>query len=80
MTLETRRITYDFDGEAEDGPESGDVLRTARGRFRLVVSSRRVKSKVHRARFALGVVVVEAPDEGARVFTLAWKKRERRAR
>lgn len=73
--LTTKRITYDFDGEG-DAPASGDVLRTARGRCRLVVEARRVRSRVHPSRWALRVVSIEPPlHPSVRVLSLRWNPR-----
>lgn len=74
-----KRITYDWSGEGA-GPDSGDVLRTKRGRLRLVVRSRRVRSRVHPSRWALQVVDVAEAPAGVRVYELRWNKRERKAR
>lgn len=73
-----RRICYDLEGDG--AVEAGDVLRTARGRCRLVVTSRRVRSRVARSRWMLEVVPVDEPAPGARVLSLRWHPRSPKGR
>lgn len=68
-----KRITYDLLDPGAVLP--GDVLRSARGRCWLVVSTRRVRSKVAPSRWALEVVNVDAPALGARVLSFRWNPR-----
>lgn len=75
MSTLPRRITYDLHDPAPAEVSAGDVLRSARGRCWLVVSSRRVRSKVAPSRWALEVLNVEAPAPGARVLSFRWNPR-----
>jgi hypothetical protein len=72
-----KRITYDLLDGGFMCVEAGDVLRSARGRCWLVVSSRRVRSKIAPSRWALEVVNVEEPAPGPdlRVFSFRWNPR-----
>lgn len=74
-----KRITYD----AAPGlkPRAGDVLCTRTGRLWLILSSRRVRSRVSESRWALRAVRVDDDvASGRRFFPLCWYPRGQRRR
>jgi hypothetical protein len=75
---DTKRLTYDADPGVTLA--AGEALRTGTGRTYLVVSARRVRSRVAPNRWALKVVVVEAPSPDARIHMLVWNARTGRER
>lgn len=65
-------MTLDWDGE--DAPVVGDELRTTRTRY-LIVSLRRVRSRVHPSRWAVRMRPILAGDHPGRVFEFRWHAR-----
>lgn len=73
-----RSITYDWNGSEDDPPREGDVLVSARSLY-LVVSIRRVRSRVHPCRWAIKAVKIGEEDlgQGERLLELRWNRRQK---
>jgi hypothetical protein len=59
--------------------EPGDAIVTGTGRTYLVMTARQQRRGRHVGRWHLRCLIQPAPPEGARVYTLRWYRRRRRA-
>jgi len=67
------RITYDWNGPEDSGPETGDVLRSPRNCY-LILDVHRVRTSYHPHRLKIKAVVISCGEvHQAKVFDLGWK-------
>lgn len=75
-------LTYDWDGPNDDhkhSPKPGCFLKTSSGRHYLVLTSRRVNSKVHQRRYKIQGLVIRPEEVKAAdcVHELRWYSRDK---